>query len=277
MMRSDKDLKALIESGEITVTELSREELNALIDEILDNFDAESIFETELLDKCYEALEASDIISSDRYNKITEEIVDSYNEKHIVPPRRKRMIILVAAAIAMIVSLGGCRFLDFSAIGMGKELIENIKEQNVVSHGNSDLVWTDGTRGYNSVEGLVKGENLTDLVYLKNPPEGFELTLAQYVELGEQDGIIFKYECNDKTIFINVIRNETQNFPEDGFEEIYTAHGIDFCYNTNHPQGANGIFWNYGSDTYTITVTPSDADMIRLVARSLAPYSPDGE
>ncbi len=276
-MRSAKELKTLIESGEINVKELSREELNALIDEILNNFNAESAFEAELLDKCYEALEASDIISSDRYNKITEEIVDSYNEKHIVPPRKKRMIALIAAAIAMIVSLGGCRLLDFSAIGMGKELIENIKEQNVVSHGNSDLVWTDGTRSYSSVEELIKEENLTELIYLKNLPEGFELTLAQYVELGEQDSIIFNYKCNDKTIFINVIRNYTQIFPADVFDEIYTAYGIEFGYNINNPEGANGVFWNYGNDTYSVTIVPSDEDLIRLVARSFAPYSPDGE
>ncbi len=276
-MRNVKELKALVESGEITVNELSKEELNALIDEILNNFDAESTYETELLDKCYIALEAPEVIGHERYNKITEEIVDSYNETRVAPPRRKRMIILVAAAIALIFSLGGCRLLDFSVIGLGKELFENIKEQNVVSHGNSDLVWTDGTRSYSSVEELIKEENLTELIYLKNLPEGFELTLAQYVELGEQDSIIFNYKCNDKTIFINVIRNYAQIFPADAFDEIYTAYGIEFGYNINNPEGGNGIFWNYGNDAYSVAITPSDEDLIRLVARSFAPYSPDGE
>ena len=78
-MRNAKDLRTLIENGEISTTELSKEELNALIDEILESFDADNVSETELLDKCYEALETSHEISSERYNKIANEVVESYN------------------------------------------------------------------------------------------------------------------------------------------------------------------------------------------------------
>lgn len=277
-MRNAKDLRTLIENGEISTTELSKEELNALIDEILESFDADNVSETELLDKCYEALETSHEISSERYNKIANEVVESYNKSYAMPPKKKRIIVLIAAAIILLAALGGCRVFDFSVEGLGGwEVLNNIPEQEKVSHGNVDIIWTDDERQYDSAEHLFQQENIKDVVYLKNIPEGFTLKSAEYKELGKNDRIEFYYECEGTQVYLVIEKNRTPNLPIESFDEVYSAYGIDFGCLFNHPSGNTYAYWNYGKDTYVLQVKAVNEEVLKKALYALEIYSGDEE
>lgn len=277
-MRNAKDLRTLIENGEISTTELSKEELNALIDEILESFDADNVSETELLDKCYEALETSHEISSERYNKIANEVVESYNKSYAMPPKKKRIIVLIAAAIILLAALGGCRVFDFSVEGLGGwEVLNNIPEQEKVSHGNVDIIWTDDKRKYDSVEELLEKENITDVVLLKNLPDDLKFLYVEYIELGENDRIEFRYECGEIHFFLCIEKNCTYNIVPENFDEVYSAYGIDFCCCLNSVDGQTYAYWNYGKDTYVLQVKAVNEEVLKKALYALEIYSGDEE
>ncbi len=278
-MKNAKELRKLIEIGEINITDLSAEEINALVDEILENFDAESVSDIELLSQCYDVIEASEEISSERYSQLVSEIVDAHNESYAKPPKmKKRIIILVAAAIFILATLGGCRIFDFSVNGLGGwEIMNNLPEQEKVSHDNVDIIWTDNTRIYDSVEELIEKEDITDIVCLKKLPEGFKLTFAKYIELGENDLIDFYYDCEGTQIILNIEKNRTPNLPIESFDEVYSAYGIDFGCLFNRPDGNTYAFWNYGEDTYILQVKGGNAELLKEALYALEPCSADAE
>ncbi len=278
-MKSAKELRKLIEIGEINITDLSAEEINALVDEVLENFDAESAADIELLGKCYDAIETSEEISSERYSQLVNEIVDAHNESFAKPPKmKKRIIILVAAAIFILACLGGCRVFDFSIEGLGGwDVMNNIPEQEKVSHGNVDIIWTDDTRIYDSAEKLIEKENLTDIVFLKKLPEGFKLTSAKYIELGENDLIDSYYECEGTKIKLSIERNHTPNLPFESFDEIYTAYGIDFGCSYKSSDGNMYAYWNYCGNMYVLQVFDTNEELLKRAMYALEIYSADAE
>jgi len=278
-MKNAKELRKLVESGEINVTELSGEELNALTDEILENFHTESVADTELLDKCNEALEDSEQISGERYSQLVSEVVDAYNESYAEPPKAKRrMLILIAVAIFILACLGGCRVLDFSVEGLGGwEVMGNIPKGQEVTKDGVSIVWYDNTREYDSMEYMLEKENITDLVLLKDLPEDLTFQKVMYIELGKKDLIYFFYDYKGTKVILQIETNRTCDFTKTTFDEIYTALGIDFGCLFNHPSGNTYAYWNYGKDTYVLQVTAVNEEVLKKALYALEIYSGDEE
>lgn len=230
--------KEMIKNGRINIDELSKEQLNHLVDDIINNLDPDSVEDTTLLDECYKRLDLlcsnTEIVKSDRYISLAESIVHNYDKENGVKDystkqakkgiHKKTIVIIMAAVLAIFLS--GCciaSVLGFNVLDLGKKIF-SFPEKQTIEKDNVEIVWTDDDRLYQSPEELIVSEKI-DIMYFDNVPEEYTLSLAKFSDLGDQPQVLFIYKNEDKVIKLLCIMNMIVDLPTDN---IYSINGNDY-------------------------------------------------
>ena len=258
-------IKEMILKGEIDINLMSERDLNVFIDYLLNTFNPDEETDTILLEQCYIALDsytdADNLLSTEEYVSMVCNTLSTFN---YTPKKstKKRVVFLIAAIITAII-LTGCSLaglIAFNVIDLGKDLL-NLKENEKVSQDNIDIIRTDNCTLYNTIEELIRYEELPS-IYPSELPDEYKLQNIKVLTINNLRRVYISYSTqNGNNINITIIENKTT--AEHG--ELFQVNGLNiFITSIDSSVQAE---WTYNGNLYNIKC--SDSKLLYKLLNSL--------